>query len=126
MVSLKQRPGTRLAEPGRGAFWPRRKVNEFLEMLSAGRGRRVLGELEYEIEDLSDVLGEVGDVLVEGPVIYGEETNLVVLQRHELCEVGSADFVQVFRRPTPPRAQDQLNFDEGKFRFDGQDHQKWM
>jgi hypothetical protein len=66
------------------------------------------------------------DVLVERAVIDSEETDLVVLQRHELREVGCADLVQVFRRPVAARAQDQLNLDEGKLRFDGQDHQKWM
>src|SRR5712672_127924 len=83
-------------EPDRSAVRPRRKVNELLEVLSAWRGRRGGGELEDEIEDLSDVLGEIGNVGVESAVIHREETDLVVLQRHELGEVRRANFVQVF------------------------------
>src|ERR1700692_4166931 len=113
MDVLNRKPRIGLVEPNRGAVCSCRKVDELLEEFSAGRGRRVLVELEYEIEDLADVLGEVGDVLVEEAVIYGEETNLVVLQRHELCEVRCADLVQVFRRPTAPCAQKQLHLDEG-------------
>src|SRR5450432_3500114 len=112
-----------LIEPNRSAVCSRGKVNEFLQMLSAWRGRRVLSEFEYKIEDRSYVFGKIGNVLLERAVIDGEETDLVILQRHELCEVGCADLVQVLRCPMPPRPQDQLNFDEGKFRFDGQDHQ---
>ena len=82
-------------------------------MLSAGRGRRVLGELEYEIEYLANVLGEIGDVLVERAVIDGEETDLVVLKRHELGEVRCADFVQVFGCPFPSRDQEKFYLDEG-------------
>ncbi len=81
--------------------------------------------LNIKIEDRSDVFGEIGNVFVERAVIDRKETNLVVLQRHELREVRCADFVQIFRRPVLPRAQEQLYLDEGEFRFDGQDHQKW-
>src|SRR5882757_8491144 len=115
-----------LVEPDRSAVCARRKVNELLEVHSAWRGRRVLGELENEIEDRSDVLGKIGDVFVERAVVDRKETNLVVLQRHELCEVRRADFVEVFCCSVPTRAQDQLNLDEGNLRFDRQDHQKWM
>jgi hypothetical protein len=54
-----------LVEPDWSATRRRSKVNKLLEVLSAWRGRWVLGEFEYEIEDLSNVLGEVGDVFVE-------------------------------------------------------------
>ena len=51
--------------------------------------------LKIKIEDLSNVLGEVGDVGIKGAVIHSKETNLVVLKGHELREVGRADLVQV-------------------------------
>src|SRR6266478_3056302 len=54
-----------LIEPDRRAVCARCKVDELLEVFSARRGRRVLGEFEYEIEDLSNILGEVGNVFVE-------------------------------------------------------------
>ena len=65
MDVLNRQPWIGLIEPDRSATCFRRKIYELLEVLSAWRGRRVLSELEYEIEDLSDVLGEVGDVFVE-------------------------------------------------------------
>src|SRR5260370_18751843 len=101
-------------EPDGSAVGSCRKVNKLLKMLSARRGRRVLGEFEYEIEHLADVLGEIGNVGVEGAVIDGEETDLVVLERHELGEVGCADFVQVFGCPFSPREQEKFYLDEGK------------
>src|SRR5437773_6754809 len=125
MDVLNRQARVGLIKPDRSAARRRRKVDELLEVLSAWRGRRVLGELEDEVEDLSDVLREIGDVLVEGAVIHGEETNLVVLERHKLREVWRADGVEVFRRSSPSRAQEQLDLDEGKARFDGQDHQEW-
>ena len=103
-----------LVEPDGSAARRRRKVNKLLEVHSAWRGRRVLGEFEDQIEDRSDVFGEIGNVRVERAVIDGKEANLVVLKRHELGEVGCADGVQVFRYPAPPRAQKQLYLDEGK------------
>src|SRR6266478_4127864 len=54
-----------LVEADRGAVCAGCKVNEFLQMFSARRGRRVLGELENQVEDWSDILGEVSNVLVE-------------------------------------------------------------
>src|SRR5205823_12961870 len=83
-------------EPDRSAVCPRRKVNELLKMLSAGRGRRILGEFEQEIEYLTDVLGEVRNIGVECAVIHSKETDLVILERHELGKVRRADFVQIF------------------------------
>src|ERR1700730_5172297 len=102
-----------LIEPDRSAARSSSKVNELLKVLSAWRGRRVLGELKYKIEDFSDILGEIGNVRVEAAVIDGKETDLVVLKRHELCEMGCPDGVQVFCCPAPPRAQEQLYLDEG-------------
>src|SRR5260370_20245691 len=102
-----------LVEPDRSAGRRRSKVNELLKVLSAWRGRRVLGEFEYKIEDFSDILGEIGNVRVEAAIVDGKETDLVVLKRHELREMGRADAVQVFGCPAPPRAQEQLYLDEG-------------
>ncbi len=82
-------------------------------MLSTRRRRRALGEFEYQIEDLADVLGEIGNVVVETAVIDSKETDLIVLKRHELGEVGCADFVQVFGCPAPSRKQEQFYLDEG-------------
>src|SRR6266480_5321688 len=93
-------------EPDGSAVRPRRKVNELLKVLSAGRRRRPLGEFEYEIKHLSDVLGEIGNVGVERAVIDGEETDLVVLQRHELGKVRRPDFVQIFGCPASSREQE--------------------
>jgi hypothetical protein len=98
----------RLVEPDRLPIGSRREVNELLEKLSAWRRWRILGELEYQIENLSNILGEVGDVLVEGSVIYGKETNLFVFQRNELCKVGCADFVQVCGRSMSPSPKEQF------------------
>jgi hypothetical protein len=69
-----------------------------LQMLPAGGGRRVLGELEYEVEDVADVLRKVRDMGVEVTVIDCEEADLIVLERHELREVRGADAVQIFRQ----------------------------
>src|SRR5450432_1892171 len=95
-------------EPNRSAIRAGGKVDELLQVLSTWCWRRVHGELEDQIENLADVLGEVGNVGIERTVIHSEETNLVVLKRHELRKMGSADFVQVFRRPAPARAKEQL------------------
>src|SRR5882724_5366698 len=103
-----------LVEPDRSAIRRRCKVNELLKVLLAWRGWRVLGELEDKIEDMADVLGEIGNVFVERAVIDREETDLVVLKRHELREVGCADTVQVFGCPASPRAQEQFYLEEGK------------
>src|SRR5882762_3947528 len=103
----------RLVEPDRSAIRSRCEVNELLEILSAGRRWRALGELEQQIENLPDILGEICDVLVERTVIDREETNLVVLERHELRKVRGADFVEIFGCTVSPRAQDELYFDEG-------------
>src|SRR5258708_2022231 len=77
-----------LIEPDGSAVCPRREVNEFLKVLSTRRRRRALGEFEYQIEDLADVLGEIGNVVVETAVIASKETDWIVLKRHELVEVG--------------------------------------
>ena len=77
------------------------EVNELLEVLSAGRGRRVLCEFEYQIEDVSDVLGEIGNVGVKAAIVDGKETNLVVLERHELREVRCANGIQILSRSRP-------------------------
>ena len=97
-----------------GSVRPRREVDELLEVLSAWRRWRILGELEYEIEDLSDVLGEIGNVVIEIAVVDGEETDLVVFERHELGEVGCADAVQVVGYSVAPRAQEQLHLEEAQ------------
>src|SRR5205814_3132728 len=93
-------------EPDRSAVRPGRKVDELLKVLSAGRRRRALGEFEDKVKHLSDVLGEIGNVGVERAVIDGEETDLVVLQRHELGKVRCAYFVQIFGCPASSREQE--------------------
>src|SRR5262249_11745366 len=102
-----------LVEPNRLAARRRSEVNELFEVLSAWRGRRVLGEFEYKIEDFSNILGEIGDILVERAVIDGKETDLVVLKRYELREMGCTDGVEILGCAAPPRAQEQLYLDEG-------------
>src|SRR5882757_10036067 len=126
MDVLNRQAGIGLVETDRRAVCPCRKVHELLKVLSAGRRRRVLREFEDEIEHLSDVLGEIGDVFLERTVIDSEETNLVVLERNELREVRRADLIQVVRGPAAPRAQDQLYRNEMEVRLDRQDHQKRM
>src|SRR5580658_1488791 len=84
----------RLVKADRRSVCSRCEVNKLLQVFTAGRRRRVYAEFEYQIEDLSDVLGEVGDVCIKGAVIHSKKTNLVVLERHELREVGRADLVQ--------------------------------
>src|SRR5216683_8062403 len=123
---LDRQPRIRLIESDRSAARSRCEVNELLQVLSAWRRRRALGKPEDKIEDLSDVLGKVGDVFVERAVIDRKEADLIVLERYELREMRRADGVQVFRRPFPARAQDQLYSDEMQVRLDWQDHQKWM
>src|SRR5207244_3113832 len=113
-----------LIEPDRIAVCACCKVNELLKVLSARRWRRVLGELENEIEDLSNVLGEVGNIFVERTVVDGKESDLVVLEWNELREMRRADLVQVFCRPAAANAQDQFDLDKGKLRFNGQDHKE--
>src|SRR6266446_8944606 len=54
-----------LVKSDRGAVCPSCKVDEFLQIFSAWRGRRVLRELEYQVEDGSEIFGEVGNVLVK-------------------------------------------------------------
>src|SRR6266404_5276047 len=103
-----------LIESDGSAVRRRRKVNELLEVLSARRGGRVLGKLKYKIEYLSDILREIGNVGVERAVVDSKKTDLVVLERHELCEVGCADAVQVFGCPVPPGSQEQLYLGERK------------
>src|SRR5258708_40197914 len=91
----------RLVEADRCSVCSRCEINKFLQVLSAGRRGRVDAKFEDQIEDLSDVLGEVGDIGIEGAVIHSKESNLVVLKWHELREVGRADLVQVVSRSTP-------------------------
>ena len=114
MNVLNAQAGIRLVEPDRLSVCSRCEVNKLLEVFSAGRRRRVYAEFEYQIEDLSDVLGEVGDVRIKGAVIYSKKTNLVILERHELREVGRADLVQVVGCPASPRTQEQLYLGEGE------------
>src|SRR6266849_8219911 len=90
-----------LVEPDRRAARRRRKVNELLKVFSAWRGRRVLGEFEYEIEDFPNVLGEVSNIFVKRSVIDSKEANLVVLERNELSKVGCANRVQIFGCAAP-------------------------
>src|SRR6266566_6401423 len=125
MNVLNCQAGVGLIEPDRGSARSGREVNELLEVLSAGRARRVFGELEYEVKDLSDILSKVGDVLLEGAIVDREEPDLVVLERHELGEMGRADGIQIFCYPMRSRAQQQLYLYEGQARPGRQDHQKW-
>src|ERR1700733_8968233 len=124
MDVLNRQARIRLVKPDGSAIRPSGEVNELLKMLSAGRRRRAFREFEQKIEYLSDILREIGDVLVEVAIVDGEETDLVVLQRHELREVGRADGVQVCRYPAPPGAKKQLRFKKGEARFGRQDHQE--
>ncbi len=78
MNILNRQTRIRLVEPDRRAICARCEVNELLKILSAGGGWRALGELEQEVENLSNVLREVSYVRIEGPVIYREEANLVI------------------------------------------------
>src|SRR5882724_8117133 len=93
-------------EPDGSAVRPGRKVYELLKVLSARRRRRALGEFEDKVKHLSDVLGEIGNVGIERAVIDGEETDLVVLQRHELGKVRRAYFVQIFGGSASSREQE--------------------
>ena len=95
----------RLVKADRRSIRSRGEVNKLLKVFSARRRWRVYAEFEYQIEDLSDVLGEVGDVHIKGAVIHRKKTNLVVLERNELSEVRRADFVQIVCRSASPRAQ---------------------
>ena len=65
MNVLDTEPRIRLVEPDRSEVDPLPKVNELLNVLPARRGRRILSEFEYKIENRSDVFGEIGDVLVK-------------------------------------------------------------
>ena len=114
-----------LVEPDRLSVRSRRKINELLQVLPAWRRRRILGELEQQVENLADILREIRNVIVESTVVHGKETDLVIFKWHELRKVRSSNFIQVFGRAVSPRAQNQLHLDEGKFRFDRQDHQEW-
>jgi hypothetical protein len=107
MDVLNRQAWIRLVEPYRLAARHRSKVNELLQVFSARGGGRVLGEFEYKIEHFSNILGEIGNVLVERAVIHGKETDLVVLERYELREMGCTHGVQVLSCPAPPRAQEQ-------------------
>ena len=78
MNVLNRQAGIRLVEPDRSAIYRRSKVNELLQVFSAWRGRRVLGEFEYKIENRSDVLGEIGNIFVERAVIHRKEADLIV------------------------------------------------
>src|SRR5260221_11846707 len=117
MDVLNRKTWIGLVEPDRSATCFRRKIYELLQVLSAWRGRRVLGELEYEIEDLANVLGEIGNVLVEGAVVDRKEPDLVILEWNELREMRRADLVQVFRRAAPANAQDHFDLGKSKLRF---------
>src|SRR5271169_919838 len=101
-------------EPDRSAVRSRREVDELLQVLPARRWRRVLREFKDQVEHFPDVLCEVGNVRVERTVIHGKETNLVVLERHELREVRRTDLVQVLGCPATSRAQQQFYLEKGK------------
>ena len=95
-----------------------------------GDGGAALGEFEQDIKDFPDVAREVIDVLIERPVVDGEEAQLPVLQGHELGEVRRADLVQVSTNLAhhPHRAQERLHFNERETRFGRQDHEEevWL
>src|ERR1700755_1871115 len=110
MNVLNAQARIRLVEADWRSVCSRCEVNKLLKVFSAGRWRRVFAEFEYQIEDLSDVLGEVSDVRIKSAVIHGKKTNLVVLERYELREVGRADLVQVVGGSASPRVQQQLHF----------------
>ena len=120
--TVKSRIG--LIEPDRRAVRPAAKSMNSWRCFPARRRRRVLGEFEYEIEDVPDILGEVGDVLVERSVVDGEEPDLVVLQRHELREMRRADGVQVLVIPRPRARSSNCISMKASARFGGQDHQE--
>ena len=83
-----------------------------------GEGGAPLVNLNKTIKDFPDVLGEVIDVLVERPVVDGKETDLPVLQGHELGEVRRADLVQVSANLADhPRRSSSLHFNERETRF---------
>src|SRR5271165_3202409 len=86
-----------LVKADRSTVCSLRKVDEFLQVLSARRGRGSLGELKQEVEDFPNVLGEVSDIGVEIAVIDGEEPDLTIFERQKLREVRRAHAVQVFR-----------------------------
>src|SRR5450432_2995584 len=88
-------------EPNRSAIRAGGKVDELLQVLSTWCWRRAHGELEDQIENLADVLGEVGNVGIERTVIHSEETNLVVLKRHELRKMGVPTLSRSFVVPLP-------------------------
>ena len=102
-----------LVEPDRSVVGSPGEINELLEMFSAWRGRCALREFEQKIEYLSNILREVGNVLLEVTTVDGKESDLVVFQRHELGEVRGTDGVQVCRYPAPPRPKQQLRFKKG-------------
>jgi hypothetical protein len=104
MDILNGQAGIGLIEADWSPVRSRSEVNEFLEVLSAGRRWRVLCEFEYKVEDLPDVLREIGNVLFKGSVVDGKETNLVIFKRYELREVWCADAVQIFGGPVAARA----------------------
>src|ERR1700730_11844735 len=109
MDVLNRKTWIGLVEPDRSATCFRRKIYELLEGLSAWRGRRVLGEFEYEIEDLSNVLGEVGDLIGERTAVDRKKPDLVIIERNNSCEMPCDDLVQVFRRSATANSQDQLD-----------------
>jgi hypothetical protein len=57
----------RLVEADRRAVCSRCEVKKLLQVFSAGRRWRLYAEFEYQIEDLTNVLGEVGDVRIKKP-----------------------------------------------------------
>src|ERR1700739_425093 len=65
---LNTQPGICLVETDRNEIDPLPKVDELLNVLATRRGRWILGEFEYKIEDRTDVFGEIGNVLVKGTV----------------------------------------------------------
>src|SRR5450631_921726 len=122
MDVLDRQTGISLIEADRISVGPSGKVNKLLQVLSARRRRRVLRELEDEVEYLPDILREIGDVFVERAVVDGKESDLVVLERNELGEVRRSDLIQIRRGALAPRPQDQLHRHEVKIRSYRQNH----
>src|SRR5271169_2757712 len=102
MNVLNTEAGIGLIESDRGPAGACGEVGEFLKMLAARRGRRILREFEDEVEHFADILCKVGDVFVERAVINREEPDLIVFERHELGEMRSTG-VEVASDPAPPR-----------------------
>src|SRR5438093_11476482 len=105
MNILDAQPRIRLIEPNRSTVRASGKVYELLQVFPARRWRRIFREFENKIENGPDVFSEVSDIFIERAVIHREESNLIVLQRHELGEMRCAYRSQVFLRLVSTGAQ---------------------